>query len=312
MKILVTGGCGYVGSNLIKKLLDYNNSIQAIDIDTDKGVIVFDHFVTYLNLHTEHISTLDGDFDLVYHLGEYSRVAPSFDEPDVVFDQNIKGSFEVLEYCRVNNIPIIYAASSTKMAQEGPGHSPYSFFKSTIVDLIRNYGRWYGLQYSICYFYNVYGKHWSLPDPDSKWNTVVSIFEKQWMNGQPITICGDGLQERDFTHIDDIVEGLVRAGKYHRLSSFPVQEEYQFGSGEKLTIRELAELYGGDIKYIEGRPGDRKTSLADISNAEDKLAWTPKKNLREYVRKIKELAELEEKSKLFGGKRASYLERKKI
>jgi UDP-glucose 4-epimerase len=135
------------------------------------------------------------EYDLVYHLGEYSRIAPSFDNPGYVFRKNVRGSFELIEYCRRVNVPIVYAASSTKMAQEGPGHSPYSFFKSTVVDLIKNYSRWYGLEYSICYFYNVYGRHWTLPDPHSKWNTVVQVFERQWQKGEPITICGDGSQK---------------------------------------------------------------------------------------------------------------------
>ena len=133
MNILVTGGLGFVGTNLVKKLIQDNHDVTVVDnlfAGKDKNKI---DGVKYHILHTKHITKNFSKFDLVFHLGEYSKVAPSFKEIELVFDLNIVGSFNVLEYCKLYNVPIVYAASSTKFASEGVNHSPYSFFKSTIV-----------------------------------------------------------------------------------------------------------------------------------------------------------------------------------
>lgn len=285
MKVLVTGGLGYVGRNLVERLLSEHKDVVVVDNLSNSGMYNKVESAKYKLIHTKDLREEDFDnVDIVYHLAEYSRIAPSFEEIDKVFDLNILGSFHVLELCRKKQVPLVYAASSTRLCEEGENHSPYSFFKSTIAKLVKNYGKWYGLNYSICYFFNVYGNHSTLPK--SKWNNVVSLFEKNSIHGKPLTICGDGLQERDFTHVNDIVEGLILAG--NKLEN----EEYQFGTGEKFTIRELANMFGGEVEYVEARPGDRKTSIADVDSTKNSLGWKAKVHLPDYIKVFKELAKV--------------------
>ncbi len=278
MNILVTGGLGFVGTNLVKRLVSDNHSVTVIDNlfagKLDNKV----EGVNYVIGHTKDLSKNSPKFDLVFHLGEYSKIVPSFKEISTVFDLNIKGSFSVLEYCRENNIPLVYAGSSTRFASEGVGHSPYSFFKSTIVNLIKNYSVWYDLKYSICYFYNAYGPHHDTCN--NGWETVISIFEKQLKAKQPLTICGDGSQKRDFTYVGDIVEGLILASQ--KLTN----DEYQLGSGQEYSILEVAEMFGGEIKFVDVRPGDRKTGLANVEETKQKLNWVPKMNLETWIKKV--------------------------
>jgi UDP-glucose 4-epimerase len=278
MNILVTGGLGFVGTNLVKRLVSDNHSVTVIDNlfagKLDNKV----EGVNYVIGHTKDLSKNSPKFDLVFHLGEYSKIVPSFKEISTVFDLNIKGSFSVLEYCRENNIPLVYAGSSTRFASEGVGHSPYSFFKSTIVNLIKNYSVWYDLKYSICYFYNAYGPHHDTCN--NGWETVISIFEKQLKAKQPLTICGDGSQKRDFTYVGDIVEGLILASQ--KLTN----DEYQLGSGQEYSILEVAEMFGGEIKFVDARPGDRKTGLANVEETKQKLNWVPKMNLETWIKKV--------------------------
>jgi UDP-glucose 4-epimerase len=278
MNILVTGGLGFVGTNLVLKLSKTNHKITVID-DLSSGKIKNKiENVNYIIDHTKNIDINFPKFDLVFHLGEYSKIVPSFNQIDKVFNQNILGSFSLLEYCRYNNIPIVYAASSTRLAEEGENHSPYSFFKSTIVNLIKNYSKWYNLKYSICYFYNVYGPYQDTCD--NGWETVISIFEKQFKNNQPLTICGDGSQRRDFTYVEDIVDGLILASQ--KLQN----DEYQLGSGKDYSILEVAKMFKSEIEFIPSRPGDRKVGLANYEETKQKLGWNSKMELKIWIENI--------------------------
>jgi UDP-glucose 4-epimerase len=278
MKVLVTGGLGFVGTNLTKELLNQGHQVTVID-NLSAGVL--DNKVEGANYIIKNTSEIDSNFekvDLVFHLGEYSKIAPSFSEIDNVFNLNIVGSFSVLEYCRHNNIPLVYAASSTRLASEGESHSPYAFFKSTITNLVKNYGKWYNLKYSICYFYNVYGPYqdtW-----DNGWETVISIFEKQLKANKPLTICGDGTQRRDFTYSQDIVNGLILASK--KLEN----DEYQLGSGKDYSILEVAEMFGGEIQFVKPRPGDRKKGLANVDETKSKLGWEAQMDLKTWIKSV--------------------------
>lgn len=279
--ILVTGGCGFVGTNLVKQLHKENNNVIVIDnyfAGKHENEI---EGVTYINDHTKNIFNIDLPFqpDLVFHLGEYSKITPSYNEINTVFDLNILGSFTILEYAKQNNIPIIYAASSTRLALEGENHSPYSFFKSIIVQLLKNYSDWYGLKYSICYFYNVYGEHQDTCN--NGWETVISIFEKQMKKDQPLTVVGDGSQRRDFTYVGDIVRGLIQASKVLQ------NEEYQLGSGKDFSILEVAKMFSDNITFIPERKGDRKYSKANTDETYLKLGWKPEMSLEKWINKVK-------------------------
>lgn len=279
--ILITGGCGFVGTNLVKQLYKENNNIVVIDNyfagkheNEIKGV-------TYINSHTKNIFNIKLPFtpDLIFHLGEYSKITPSYNEINTVFDLNILGSFAILEYAKQNNIPIVYAASSTRLALERENHSPYSFFKSIVVQLLKNYSDWYGIRYSICYFYNVYGEHQDTCN--NGWETVISIFEKQMKKNQSLTVVGDGSQRRDFTYVGDIVRGLIQASKVLQ------NEEYQLGSGKDFSILEVAKMFSDNITFIPERKGDRKYSKANVDETYLKLGWKPEMSLEKWINYVK-------------------------
>jgi UDP-glucose 4-epimerase len=284
MKVLVTGGAGFVGTNLVKKLQSDGHTVVVIDnYSAGKRENHIDG-VQYVNSHTKNIrkALTDIDFlpDIIYHLGEYSKITPSYEEIKNVFDYNIKGSFEVLEYVKEENIPIVYAASSTRLALEGENHSPYTFFKALVVQLLKNYADWYGIKYSICYFFNVYGEYQSTWG--NEWQTVMGIFENQYRNKQPLTIAGDGLQRRDFTYVGDIVNGLITASRQTK------NEEYQLGSGKDYSILEVADMFDAEIKFIEARRGDRRYGKADVAETLSTLGWKAEMTLENWIRKIKE------------------------
>lgn len=278
--ILVTGGLGFIGTNLVMEL-SKNNNIVVIDNCFSGNPKNKVDGVTYIKEHTKDIFNINLPFkpDLIFHLGEYSKITPSFNEIDTVFDLNILGSFQILEFARNNKIPIIYASSSTRLALEGENHSPYSFFKSIITQLLKNYGEWYGLKYNICYFYNVYGEYQDTCD--NGWETVISIFEKQMKNNQQLTVVGNGLQRRDFTYVGDIVKGLIQASKNLQ------NEEYQLGSGKDFSILEVAKMFSENITFIPERKGDRKYSKANVSETYLKLGWKPQMNLETWIKNIK-------------------------
>jgi len=277
--ILVTGGAGFVGTNLVKRLKSEGHTVFVIDNLSFGNRENFQEDVTYFVEHTKNISNLNlPAIDLVFHLGEYSKITPSFAEIDYVFDLNIVGTFAILEFCRNNKIPIVYASSSTRLAAEGDGHSPYSFMKSVMTQMIKNYGNWYGLKFSICYFYNVYGPYQDTCK--TGWETVISIFEKQLKAGKKLTVVGDGSQARDFTFVGDIVNGLKLA------SEKLVNNEYQLGSGKSFTILEVAKLFGGEIEFIEERLGDRKYGLANVDETFSKLNWKPSMNLERWIKSV--------------------------
>ena len=278
--IVVTGGAGFVGTNLVKSLSEEGHKITVIDNLKFGNRLNYIPGVKYYEANTYEIFELDIDKpDVIFHLGEYSKVTPSFEEIDLVFDLNIRGSFSVLEYARKYNIPIVYAGSSTRLASEGPGHSPYSYFKSCTVDLLKNYNRWYGVRYNVCYFYNVYGE---LQDTcNNGWETVISIFEKQYKSNKPLTVVGDGKQRRDFTYVGDIVNGLIKASLSFK------QEEYQLGSGKDYSILEVARLFSDNVTFIKSRPGDRKKGKANVEETFTQLNWEPKGKLTDWISKVK-------------------------
>ena len=287
MKVLVTGGAGFVGTNLVRKL--YEDGHEVVSIDNYSAGKIENHIegVRYIDGHTKNLRDILDSVgfkpEIIYHLGEYSKITPSYEEVKTVFDYNIKGSFEVLEYVKEEQIPIVYAASSTRLALEGENHSPYTFFKAFVVQMLKNYGEWYGVKYSICYFFNVYGEYqgtWQ-----NEWQTVMGIFENQYRNGKPLTIVGDGLQRRDFTYVGDIVNGLIKS------SGVLKNEEYQLGSGKDYSILEVAEMFGSEIEFIPERRGDRRYGKADIEKTYSMLGWKAMQTLESWIKNIRDSVE---------------------
>ena len=277
-KILVTGGAGAIGFNLIQKLLKLDN--EVISWDNYSAGTTENHIqgATYVNRHTKEAFLLNDSFDLVYHLGEYSKVVPSFNEIEKAFDYNVLGSFNLINRCNELNIPIVYAGSSTRLAEPGELHSPYAFFKATVAKLIEGYSDWYDLKFNICYFYNVFGPGTNLWD--NEWQSVINIFKGQKENELPLTITGDGTQKRDFTHVNDIIQGLILAGDNIR------NEQFQLGTGKEYSILEIAAAFDHPIEFIPPRPGDRKNGLAHIEHTSKTLGYKPTVNVIEYIKSL--------------------------
>jgi len=284
MNILVTGGAGFIGSNLVKRLKHEGNNIVVIDNYSAGKHENEIEGVQYIENHTKNINKIDLPFivDVVFHLGEYSRIHPSFNEYEKVWNYNTIGTFEVVNFCMKQNIKIIYAASSTRFAKEGINHSPYSLTKSMSVDLVKAFSKWYRLKYAICYFYNVFGSgHDSSPVPG--YESVISIFEQQYKNNQPLTVVGNGEQQRMFTHIDDVVDGLIKSWKYEKNDEFDLVNPIK-----SYKIIEIAKMFSDNIVFVESRKGDRINSNPQLyENTCKKLNWTPVLSIEQWINELK-------------------------
>lgn len=281
-KILVTGGAGFIGTNLIKELIkDKNNEITSLD----------NYFTGDFDNHqpgVEYIlgKTIEADillagrtFDVVYHFGEYSRIVTSFDDIAYVTETILGGTPMILELCRAWGAKLIYSASSSKFGNKGADEnlSPYAWMKAKMVELIKNYHEWFGLEYQICYFFNVYGPGQIM---SGEYATVVGIFERQWRNNEKCTVVFPGTQSRDFTHIQDIIDGVILA------SQKDYSHEWYLRSGVNITIIDVAEMFG-EWTFIPERRGERVTSEEFVSDTNEKLGWEPKHNLIDWVKNIK-------------------------
>jgi UDP-glucose 4-epimerase len=208
-------------------------------------------------------------------MGEYARIAPSFEDVREVYDMNIAGTFAVAEYCRARRVKkLVYAASSTKFAIEGDGRhqNPYSFTKSVNVDLINDYGRWYRLPYAICYFYNGFGPR---ERGDGKYGTVIAKFEQQFLRGEPLTVVRPGTQRRAFTYVKDLARGIILVGRKGK------GDGYALGQTKTYSIMQIARAFGGPVKLVKGYPG-RSEAKNDPRKARA-LGWKPTVDVMEYV-----------------------------
>jgi len=280
-KILVTGGAGFVGSHLCERLAkDPMNEVYSLD----------NYFTGSEENHVPNVTYIKGDTvdiaklvaftpDMVYHLGEYSRVEQSFDDIETVWHYNKDGIFAVLEFVRNAGCKILYAGSSTKFGDGGMGRSasPYAWTKATNTELVVNYGNWFNVPYAITYFYNVYGKR---EIATGKYATLIALFTEKMKAGEPLTVVSPGTQKRNFTHIDDIIDGLILVGENG------YGDEFGIGSSESFSILEVAELFGGKIEMLPERKGNRMT--ADVLTEKTQaLGWSPKRTLKDYIATLK-------------------------
>jgi len=276
--ILVTGGAGHVGSHVIE-LLVADPGVRVISLDNYFTGRVENHIpgAEYRRGHTRDIGSLIPETPhIVYHLGEYARIATSFDDVALTYDMNIAGTFAVAEFCRNRGVgKLVYAASSTRFAIEGDGRhqNPYSFTKATNVDLINDYGRWYGLPYAICYFYNGFGPR---EQGAGKYATLIAKFEHLHRTGQPLTVVLPGTQRRAFTYVRDLARGVVLAGE---LGS---GDGYALGVTTAHSVLDIARAFGGPITMAEGYAG-RSEATNEASKARDELGWEPTVDVMDYI-----------------------------
>ena len=281
--IIVTGGAGFIGSNLIRFLLKRTNfNIISIDNYTTGSMKnhVINKNVKYINGQNKDISRILRNYKkkikIIYHFGEFSRIYQSFLHTKDCVNSNIYNSFEVINFAKDNNIKIIYSATSSNLGNDGKDQnsSPYAWTKTKNIELIKNYGDWFGLRYEILYFYNVYGPG---QIKNGKMSALIAIFEKQYKNKKPLTIVKPGTQLRDFTHIDDIIEGCYKAVIKNK------NKEYMLSSGKKFSILQIAKMFNTKYKYISKRPGDRKDSIVLNNNAKKILGFKTKNKLKDYI-----------------------------
>lgn len=280
-KILVTGGAGFIGSHLCERL-SKNQNYEVYSLDNYFTGSKNNHVpeVTYIEGNTVDIATLISfSPDMVYHLGEYSRVEQSFDDIEKVWQYNKDGTFAVLEFVRKCGCKILYAGSSTKFGDDGRGRnaSPYAWTKATNTELVINYSTWFGVPYAITYFYNVYGKR---EIQTGKYATLIALFKEKMKNKEPLTVVSPGTQKRNFTHIEDIIEGLILVGEHGQ------GDEFGIGSPEAYSVMQIAQMFGGTIELVEERQGNRMT--ADVISAKiQALGWKPKKNIKSYIEEMR-------------------------
>ncbi len=273
--ILVTGGAGFIGSHLCERLLRDGHKVISLDNYFTGSRENHIPGVEYRDGHTKDIEALVPEKpDIVYHLGEYSRVEKSLTEPALVWDLNKLGTCAVLEFCRARGSKIVYAGSSTKFGDGGLGRdqSPYAWSKATNTELVRNYGAWYGLPYAITYFYNVYGPG----ERAGTYGTVIEIFRQKFLKGEVLTVTAPGTQKRNFTHVTDIVDGLVLVGEKGLGDDFGIGDETAY------SILEVAQLFGSEIQMMPETPGNRMGSEIDTAKTRA-LGWERRRTLPEYI-----------------------------
>lgn len=274
-RIVVTGGAGFVGSRLVARLVADGHSVISVDNYFTGNKENHVAGAEYRTGHTKDIAALVPEQpDIVFHLGEYSRTEQSLEEPALVLDLNATGTAAVLEYCRERQVKIVYAGSSTKFADGGMGRdqSPYAWTKAVNSELVRNYGDWYGLPYAITYFYNVYGPG----ERAGAYGTLIEIFRRQREEGKPLTVRAPGTQERIFTHVDDIVDGLLLVGEKGE------GDEFGLGADESYSVLEVARMFGGEIDMLPERKGNRMSAKLDATKSKA-LGWEAKRKLADYI-----------------------------
>ena len=287
--IVVTGGAGFVGSNLIKYLLlKTKNTIISLDNYStgSKNKHTNNKRVKYINADTNSIHTTLNKYkkkiSAIFHFGEFARIHQSFINTKDCFSSNISGTSNVFYYCLKNKIKIIYSATSASLGNKGNDQSlsPYAFTKSKNLQLLNHLNKWFGLSYEALYFYNVYGPGHIR---EGSMATVIGIFEKQYEKKIPLTVVYPGTQSRKFTHIDDTVRGCYFAWKNNK------SRHYSLSNNRSYTIKHVAKLFSNNIKIIPAKFGERKKSATIKKIGKIKIYPYPcKTSLKSYIEKFKE------------------------
>ena len=269
--LVITGGAGFIGSNLIKLLIEKTN-FKIISIDNYSTGHKKNHIknkrVNYINGHTKNISKIlkpyKKNIKTIFHFGEFSRIYQSFIKMDECINSNTIGSHEVFNFCFINKIKLIYSATSASLGNKGNDKnlSPYAFTKAKNMEMLENLKLWFNLKFEIIYFYNVYG-----PGQISSGSmaTVIGIFENQFKKKIPLTVVRPGTQSRRFTHVNDTVEACYYAWKNNKCRHYSISNRKSF------KILEVAKLFKSRVKFLPARPGERYASALTSMNLSNKV-----------------------------------------
>lgn len=288
MRILVTGGAGFIGTNLIKRLVSEGHEVWSID-NYDSGTK--DNHVEGAIYHTQDIERenfwngsilswlTQMEFDVCFHLAALSRIQPSFQDPMKTYKVNTEATGYIAEWARKNNVKVVYAGSSSRW--HDPYQSPYACYKHMGEEILKLYKKVYGCKFETARFYNVYGPGEIV---DGDWAAVTGIWRRQVRDGEKITIVGDGEQRRDFTHVSDIVDGLYRIA----MSDEQHEDAWELGTGVNFSINELyamfKEQFGVECEYIPEQAGNYRKTLQENKDANERLGWSPTDQLQQYVK----------------------------
>ena len=285
--IVVTGGAGFVGSNLISLLLK-KTKFKIISIDDYSTGKKKNHFnnrrVTYIKGNTKNINQIlkkkKYKIKTIFHFGEFSRIYQSFLKMSECIDSNTIGSNEVFNFCLSNKIKLIYSATSASIGNKGVDKnlSPYAFTKSKNIELLENLKNWFNFKFEVIYFYNVYGQG---QISKGSMATVIGIFEDQFKKKIPLTIVRPGTQSRRFTHILDTVEACYYAWRKNKSRNYSISHKKSY------TITEVAKMFNSKIKFLPSRPGERYASALTNMNLSNKVYKIfGKINLKDYVENL--------------------------
>ena len=288
--LIITGGCGFVGSNLIQYLLNKTNykiiSLDDYSSGTKKNQIKSKR-VQYLNAHTKDVSKILKNkierINSLFHFGEFARIYQSFLQMDQCIQSNTIGTNAIFNFCLKNKIKLIYSATSASLGNKGRDKnlSPYAFTKAKNLELLENLKKWFNFKYEVIFFYNVYG-----PRQICKGNmaTVIGIFENHYLNKKPLPVVKPGSQTRRFTHIQDTVEICYSAWKKNKCRFYSISNKRSY------TILDVAKLFSSKIKFLSHRKGERFASaLTTLSLSNKVYRYYGKKKLANYIKDFKKI-----------------------
>ena len=288
MKCLVTGGAGFIGTNLIKRLSKDGHRVVSLDnYITGKKENEIEHKeVQYFDVDlsgVKYYSSFMDKPDVIFHLAAMSRIQPSFDNPEQTFKSNVYSTVNMMEDARRNKIPVVYAGTSSVHGDKYA--NPYTFTKWQGEEIVKMYSEIFDVSSCICRFYNAYGPHQAT---EGAYCNVLGIFERQYNEGRQLTITGDGEQKRDFVHVEDIVDGMVRCmeAMHGAVDMRYSGETFELGNGYNYSINQIAKSFGENYptKHIKATPGEMRETLCTDKKAKDILGWIPKKDVIEYIK----------------------------
>jgi UDP-glucose 4-epimerase len=280
MDVLVTGGCGFVGAALVAEL--HRRGGYKIDVIDNLSIGKESKIPDGCNFLGGDIRAMenmvDKSYDYIFHLAALSRIQPSFKSPYTTFSVNVDGTKEVVRYAKRNRCKLIYSGSSSR--HHNPELSPYAMSKHMGEEWIKMERKVFGLSAEIVRFYNVYGPGELV---DSHMAAVIGKWRHRVNNNQPLEIVGDGEQKRDFTHINDIVDGLIRIAESNEQHA----DAWELGTGKNYSLNEVADMFGADRTYIPNQQGNYRETLRINNDAIDRLGWQPTDQLPEYIKNLK-------------------------